>query len=121
TVAEADGGVATLSYPGGLLATVAEPGGRTVTVTHTGSDLTGVTNPDGGQATFGYDTSHRMTSWQFGPLNATYGYDTGTGTLATATLDTGSAVTVSPAAVQGLATNPARSLSQAGGVLTDAP
>src|SRR5262249_54269763 len=96
------------------------PGSRVVTVTVNGSgDLTALANPDGGLRTFSYDSGHRLTNDRFGPLNATYSYDSPPGALAGADQGLGSTLSVSPAATLGLATSPARS-GPAVAVLTDA-
>src|SRR5262249_34825582 len=64
-------------------------------------------------------SSHQLTNAAWGPQSTTLAYDSTTGAASTVTLD--SAVQkVSPALSQGLATTPAKSASQAVGVLTDA-
>jgi RHS repeat-associated protein len=119
SVAGPDGGVATFAYTGGKLSSVAEAGGRTVTVTVNGNgDLTNLQLPDSGLRTFGYDTGHRLTGDQYGPLAASYAYNATTGGVATATLAGGNLL-VSPANAVALATSPAKNLGDVKGVLTD--
>ncbi|HEV3256736.1 MAG TPA: hypothetical protein VG013_07655, partial [Gemmataceae bacterium] len=121
TVAHIDGGLTTFSYTSGLLATVAEPGNRVITLTHDGSgNMTGIVNADGGLRTLAYDSVHRLVNDRWGPLNATFSYDPTSGVLSSINLGLGSTLAVSPAAVQGLATSPAKLASQALGILTDA-
>jgi RHS repeat-associated protein len=119
-VAEPDGGLATFSYSSGQV-TVAEPGGRTVTLTLDGNNnLTGLANPDGSLRTFTYDSGHRLTNQQWGPLSATYTYDSGNGELTGIDQGGGNTLNLTPVNVQGLATSPAVNSSRALGVLTDA-
>jgi YD repeat-containing protein len=121
TVQEPDGGLATFAYSSGLLSTITEPGNRVVTLVHDGnSNVTGITAPDGSLRTLAYDGGHRLVNDQWSPLNVTYAYDATSGVLSSIDRGGGSIETLSPRLVQGLATSPANSASQALAVFTDA-
>jgi RHS repeat-associated protein len=121
-IQDIDGSVATLAYDGNNhLSTIDAPGSRRVTVTITaGGSLTGIVNPDGGLRTLAYDGSGRLQNDKFGPLNGTYAYDSGNGTLATILLDSVTTESIKAQSTQGLATSPAISQPSSVGVLTDA-
>jgi YD repeat-containing protein len=122
TITEPDGAVGTFSYDGSnKLSKIEAPGSRTVTVTVNASgDLTNLTNPDSGLRTFTYDSAHRLTNDKWGALNGTFAYDSANGTLSTVTLDASTYLSVSPLIEQGLATSPAKNVSDGVGVLKDA-
>jgi RHS repeat-associated protein len=71
-----DGQTTTLSYTNGLISSIAAQ--RTWTIAMTGSNLTTITDPDGRQENFGYNTNHLMTSETFGSLANEWTYDTHT-------------------------------------------
>jgi RHS repeat-associated protein len=123
SIIEPDGGRGTFVYTGNQLTSVLESGNRTVTITRTAagglSDLTGVNFPDNSLRSFVYDGVHRLTNDRWGPLNATYAYDSVVGALSTITLAGGQTIAVKPAAVRELA-NTASIDNQAPEVITDA-
>src|SRR5262249_19791503 len=112
------------------LSSIAEPGGRTVSSSNfvVGAELPWLLDADGAtRATFTYDGGKRMTNAQLGPLNyqtgnlsATFTYDGTNERLTTADLGLGSTMTLTAAAVQGLATTPAKNAGDAVAVVTDA-
>jgi RHS repeat-associated protein len=115
-----DGGVTTFTYSSNLLATIVEPGNRTLTVTHNVSgDVTGLTDADGSLRTFTYDSAHHLTNEQWGPLNVTYTYDSQTGVVTQIDAGGGTVYTIGNAAKIPLQTNPAATLNQVVGTLTD--
>src|SRR5262249_54088364 len=120
-VVEPDGGRATFSYDGSsLLQTVAEPGGRPVTVAHdASSNVTNITDPTGDQRAFSYDSNHHLTNDHWSPLNTTYGYDSITNVVNSINHGLGTTENITPAAVQGLSTNPAKNVSDGVAVVVD--
>jgi YD repeat-containing protein len=123
-VTEPDGAIATFNYDNNLLLqTIQEAGGRTVTVAHDGSgNLTSIIDPAGNQGTFAYDSHYpgRLTSGTLGPQVDGAGFSTAATGLATSITWGASALLLTAAAVQGLATNPADVSSQLVAVATDA-
>ncbi len=121
TLTQPDGGVATFSYSGGLLSSLQMPGGRYLTLSYDGSNnLTGLVDAAGSVYTFGYDTSNRLVNEQVGPLNTTYTYSSGNGTLTQINRGVGTTLSVTAAAVQGLGASTAINTNQAAAALTDA-
>jgi RHS repeat-associated protein len=72
-----DGALTTITYSGGLAQTIQEPNSKTVTLAYSGTNLTQITNPDGGQHQFSYDTTHHLTSETFGLLQNQWAYSNG--------------------------------------------
>jgi YD repeat-containing protein len=101
-VAAPDGSTTTLNYSGGLLGSISEPGGRTVGLTHSGTDLTGIGDVDGTTRGLGYDGQHHVTSDQWAPLSASFGYDPVTGLLNNVNRGLGTTYAISSAAAQDL-------------------
>ncbi len=121
TLTQPDGGVATFSYSGGLLSSLQMPGGRYLTLSYDGSNnLIGLVDAAGSVYTLGYDTSNRLVNEQVGPLNTTYTYSTGNGTLTQIDRGAGTTLSVTAAAVQGLGASTAINTSAAAAALTDA-
>jgi RHS repeat-associated protein len=101
-----DGGITTLTYSGSLLSTITEPGDRVVTLTYDGYDLASITDAGGSLRTMAYDASHHLINDRWGPLNATFTYDNGTGLLTGDDRGLGTVDQITPAALQGLQTPP---------------
>jgi RHS repeat-associated protein len=122
TIQNPDGSVGTFSYDGSnLLQTITAPGNRVTTLTHNGSsDTTAITDAAGNERDFTYSGAHRLLSDVYGPLRATFTYDSTTGAGSTVDRGLGNTLSLAPAATQGLATSPAINSSKAVGVLTDA-
>jgi RHS repeat-associated protein len=122
TIQNPDGSVGTFTYDGSnLLQTITAPGNRVTTLTHNGSgDLTAITDAAGNERDFTYSGAHRLLSDVYGPLRATFTYDSTTGAGSSVDRGLGNTLSLAPAATQGLATSPAINSSKAVGVLTDA-
>ena len=60
-----------------------------------------------------YDGSNRLTNEKFGPLNTTYAYSAGNGSLVSIDRGLGTLTTITAAAVQGLGAGTAINASQA--------
>jgi RHS repeat-associated protein len=120
-IQDPDGSTATFTYSGGNLSTIQAPGSRTTTFNiDTNSNLTLVAFSDNTLRSFSYDGNNRLTNDRYGSISTTYAY-TANGTLGTVTLDTTNSSKVTGANTQGLATSPARNLSDAIGVVKDPP
>jgi hypothetical protein len=121
TVQTPDGGLATLTYSGSYVDNIAEPGNRTVSLGRSKTPaLPRITDVDGSIRDFGYDTNERLTADTWGPLLATYTYDSSTKLLSSANRGLGTTLNLTPAAARGLTTSPALNADQALALLTDA-
>jgi RHS repeat-associated protein len=100
-----DGGVTTLHYAGGLLSSIHEPGGREVALSRDGAgDLTQIVDANGSTRSFAYDSAHRLTSDDWGPLDASFTYDPTSGAVTSVNEGLGTAYQIGAASVQALST-----------------
>ena len=100
-VATPDGGSVTMGYDGNNhLNAINESGGRSLSITVTaGGDLTGITDVDSTTRTLGY-TSHRLTSDQWTPFNATITFDSTNNRLSVLNQGGGTSYTLIPEQTQ---------------------
>jgi YD repeat-containing protein len=72
-----DGSVTAFGYTGALVTSIGESGGRSLSLIQ-GTDLTGITDVDGTQRSFGYDSHHHLTALTWAPTSSVYTYDPAT-------------------------------------------
>ncbi len=102
TMTAIDGATTAFNYTSGKLSSVVTAGPRTWTIAQSSGNVTRITNPDGGQRNFTYDTSHRLTGESFAGLTNTWTYSSTTGTLQSMEAGSGGTTYLTPAVLSGL-------------------